>query len=312
MRAPGSWRYSGFAGFENYSAVFNNSPIGSYILNSFKVTIPTVIVAGVAVMVVSAVRAVASRGIESDLWMLAGVVPLIAAGVLLSRRSDRAVVLTPWAVSAGLALAALLGAVGLVLDRDAVRGGLIVAAIAAVGVAWRGRYARVLAWTGIGLAAALALVAVGLGVQPPEAFTAPVALALVVEGARRLHRDPRVRSWPALGIGLVLLVVPSLVFDFAARNELWRVIALGAAALVILLAGVRWRLQAPVLIGGVVLLVHAVAQLWPWITALYESVSGLWWLWLGIAGVLLIVVAATYERRIRELRSAALAIRALR
>jgi multiple sugar transport system permease protein len=34
---------SGFAGVENYSAVFNNSPIGYYILNSFKVTIPTVI-----------------------------------------------------------------------------------------------------------------------------------------------------------------------------------------------------------------------------------------------------------------------------
>jgi len=34
---------SGFAGVENYSAVFANSPIGWYILNSFKVTIPTVI-----------------------------------------------------------------------------------------------------------------------------------------------------------------------------------------------------------------------------------------------------------------------------
>ncbi len=34
---------SGFAGVENYTAVFANSPIGSYILNSFKVTIPTVI-----------------------------------------------------------------------------------------------------------------------------------------------------------------------------------------------------------------------------------------------------------------------------
>ena len=28
---------------ENYTAIFNNSPIGYYILNSFKVTIPTVI-----------------------------------------------------------------------------------------------------------------------------------------------------------------------------------------------------------------------------------------------------------------------------
>ena len=34
---------SGFAGVENYTAVFQNSPIGQYILNSFKVTIPTVI-----------------------------------------------------------------------------------------------------------------------------------------------------------------------------------------------------------------------------------------------------------------------------
>lgn len=34
---------SGFAGIENYTSVFRNSPIGYYILNSFKVTIPTVI-----------------------------------------------------------------------------------------------------------------------------------------------------------------------------------------------------------------------------------------------------------------------------
>jgi len=34
---------SHFAGFENYSAVFNDSPIGQFILNSFKVTIPTMI-----------------------------------------------------------------------------------------------------------------------------------------------------------------------------------------------------------------------------------------------------------------------------
>ena len=34
---------SGFAGVENYTAVFKNSNIGQYILNSFRVTIPTVI-----------------------------------------------------------------------------------------------------------------------------------------------------------------------------------------------------------------------------------------------------------------------------
>ena len=34
---------SGFAGVENYSSVFKNSNIGYYILNSFKVTLPTVV-----------------------------------------------------------------------------------------------------------------------------------------------------------------------------------------------------------------------------------------------------------------------------
>ncbi len=34
---------SAFAGVENYTAVFRDSPIGWYILNSFKVTVPTVI-----------------------------------------------------------------------------------------------------------------------------------------------------------------------------------------------------------------------------------------------------------------------------
>ena len=34
---------SSFAGVENYTAVFRDSPIGLYILNSFKITIPTVI-----------------------------------------------------------------------------------------------------------------------------------------------------------------------------------------------------------------------------------------------------------------------------
>lgn len=32
-----------YIAFENYAAVFNNSPIGQYILNSFEVTIPTVV-----------------------------------------------------------------------------------------------------------------------------------------------------------------------------------------------------------------------------------------------------------------------------
>jgi hypothetical protein len=142
--------------------------------------------------------------------------------------------------------------------------------------------------------------------------TAPIAAVLVLHGAQSLRARPELRSWPALGGGVALLLLPSLLFDFGPDNVLWRVVALGVVALAVLLAGVRFRLQAPVLLGGVALIVHAVAQLWPWIASIYESVSGLWWLWLAIVGALLIVVAATYERRIREVKAVALAIRALR
>ena len=59
-----------------------------------------------------------------------------------------------------------------------------------------------------------------------------------------------------------------------------------------------------------VLLIHAVAQLWPWISTAYVAVP--WWLWLGIGGAVLIFVAATYERRMRQVRSAFTAVTSLR
>ncbi|OUD96681.1 hypothetical protein CMMCAS06_00685 [Clavibacter michiganensis subsp. michiganensis] len=46
-------------------------------------------------------------------------------------------------------------------------------------------------------------------------------------------------------------------------------------ALATLLTGARLRLRAPFLIGAGVLLVHAVAQLWPWIREASTTVP--WW-----------------------------------
>ena len=86
--------------------------------------------------------------------------------------------------------------------------------------------------------------------------------------------------------------------------------SLGRVAIAVLLLGTARRLQAPFVLGATVLLVHALAQLWPWIALLYVSVQ--WWLWLGIGGVLLIVLAARYEQRIQNLKTVALRISALR
>lgn len=114
-----------------------------------------------------------------------------------------------------------------------------------------------------------------------------------------MRRSPELGSWPSLGPGLAVLLIPALIADFT-DPELWRLIALGLVAAAAVVVGAVRRLQAPLMVGGAVLLVHSVAQLWPWITWLYEAVW--WWLWLGVAGVVLVALAATYERQLRLAR----------
>ncbi|BFM25301.1 SCO7613 C-terminal domain-containing membrane protein [Microbacterium sp. che218] len=250
-----------------------------------------------------------------DVWMLVATVPLLGVAVLVVlRRLDVTRTVPTALIIAAPAVAVVLCVLRLsATGEGSLRLVVTLAAVLAVGLCWRASSATLVFWATFGVAAVLAVAAFAIGAADPvETATAPLAIALVVHGIRSLRSRPALRTWPALGPGLVLLLVPSLLFDFTADNALWRAIALGVVALVVLLAGARLRWQAPVLLAGIVLIVHAVAQLWPWISALYVSASGLLWVWIGIAGAVLIFVAATYERRIRELKAVALAIRSLR
>ncbi|MDR6689349.1 hypothetical protein J2X55_000248 [Microbacterium sp. 1154] len=274
---------------------------------------PAIAVASLSLVVAAALRALHELSAALfDVWMLAATLPLVGVAVLVRLRCPD----VPASVPTALAIAAPAVAVALTAARLSATGEgplrlvITLLAILALGLWWSRPIVR---WTAIGLSALLALLGIVLGsADPVEAATVPLAAALLVQGIRALRLRPELRTWPALGVGLALLLIPSLLFDFSGGNALWRILALGVVALAVLLVGARFRGQAPVLLGGIVLILHAVAQLWPWITSLYESASGLWWLWLGIAGVLLIVIAATYERRIREVKAVALAIRALR
>jgi hypothetical protein len=44
-------------------------------------------------------------------------------------------------------------------------------------------------------------------------------------------------------------------------NDLWRIVSLGVVAIIVIVIGSTRRLQAPFVIGAVVLLIHGVAQL---------------------------------------------------
>lgn len=250
-----------------------------------------------------------------DLWVPLVMLPLSVAAVLRRHAKAPPVWLATVSASVALAVFALTTIARIVVtpDEGTIRAAITVAVVAGVGAAWRGVGGRSLAGVGLGLGAVVAVSGAALGVVDPiEAVTVPLAVGALIVGARALRNRETLRSWPALGAPLLLLLVPPLLFDVGGGNALWRIIALGVVALATLLLGVRFRLQAPVLLGGVVLIVHAVAQLWPWIASIYESVSGLWWLWIGVAGAFLVTVAATYERRLREVKAVGLAIRALR
>ena len=145
--------------------------------------------------------------------------------------------------------------------------------------------------------------------DPIEWGTAPIALALLATGFAHLGDTPTARSWRWIGPGFAVLLIPSLVATIEDR-PLWRLVALGVVGVAVIVVGAVKRLQAPFLLGIAVVLTHGIATFAPQIRAVYELAN--WWVWAGIGGVLLIVLAAQYEKRIQDFKSVAMRIGALR
>ncbi|MFI8387303.1 SCO7613 C-terminal domain-containing membrane protein [Streptomyces sp. NPDC085540] len=251
---------------------------------------------------------------------------LVAAGAV----SDLAVVWWALPVLAVPALAATLGprlggvrlpveiaaagagtvAVGL----SAGRAGTLALVLALAGVVCAGAAVRperrVLGWAAGTLFAAATWVRLAeAGVCAPEAYALPVTVPALVVGVLRRRRDPGVSSWTAYGPGLAATLVPSLLAAWGDAGWL-RPLLLGAAALVATLLGARWRLQAPLLLGGAVLAAVAVHELAPYVVQVAGALPR--WVPPALAGVLLLAVGATYERRLRDARRLRVAIGRLR
>ncbi|GAA3741398.1 hypothetical protein GCM10022239_16330 [Leifsonia bigeumensis] len=145
--------------------------------------------------------------------------------------------------------------------------------------------------------------------HPVEVASIPIAVALLVTGFTELGAVPTARSWRWLAPGTAVLLLPSL-FATIDDRPLWRLVGLGVVGIAVIVIAVVRRLQAPFVIGVVVVLIHGIATFLPQLRAAYEFLP--WWLWLGAGGVLLIVLAARYEQRIRNLKSVAMKFAALR
>jgi hypothetical protein len=127
-----------------------------------------------------------------------------------------------------------------------------------------------------------------------EAYTVPAAAAAAGVGMLALSARPRVGSWASLGPALAAGFQPSLYATLVDPVPVRRLL-LGAVAVGIVVVGATRRWQAPVLAGGVVAVVVAgreLALVWQLLDA---------WIPLTVAGLILVGLAATYERRRRDL-----------
>ncbi|MEE6257173.1 SCO7613 C-terminal domain-containing membrane protein [Plantactinospora sonchi] len=129
-----------------------------------------------------------------------------------------------------------------------------------------------------------------------EAYTLPAAVLAVLVGWLAARAWPGLNSWIGYGPGLAAALLPSLVSVLVADGQPERRLLLGAGALVTVLIGARWRLQAPVVLGGVVLAVQALREM----VAVWDRLPR--WIFLAVGGFALISLAITYERRRRDLR----------
>jgi hypothetical protein len=215
------------------------------------------VTAGVLLVVGAQARRDTTEGIALEVTGAVGFV----GGALLAAQSP------VWLAATLTAAVPLLLAASLRGHRSLQYG--VVAALAALGATW--------AWL------------VAADVTVVEAYTLPAAAVALGLGSLA-RRDGPAHSWLTLGPAVVLALAPTLALAIA-RNDDGRAIAVGLAALLIILAGAYRRLQAPIVLGALALLILGVDKLGPTAVRLPR------WLMLAFAGSVLLWVGTTFERR---------------
>ncbi|MGI8809888.1 MAG: SCO7613 C-terminal domain-containing membrane protein [Acidimicrobiales bacterium] len=201
-----------------------------------------------------------------------GVVLEAAGAGALALGAARAGAEEPW-----LAIVLTLAVVWLMVagSRPARRVHLLAGAFVAVTAVW--------AWLAV------------LDVTVVEAYTLPAAVVAIGVGAIARRRMSELSSWPAFGPGLAIGVLPSLALALSTGGAA-RPLAVTAASLVVVLAGARSRLQAPLVLGGGALLVVGLDALWP-VAAQVPR-----WVAIGTVGITLLWLGATAEHRLDQVR----------
>ena len=153
-------------------------------------------------------------------------------------------------------------------------------------------------WIGIGLFVLATWVRLGdLQVTAPEAYTLPLAVGLTGFGLWHLRNNPGSGTAETLLPGLLLGIVPSLLWVLGDPVTL-RALILGTACLVLAIAGAAMRWSAPLVVGASAGAVVVLRELGAYPGDVPK------WVWIAIAGALLMVVGVAWERRLLDIRKA--------
>jgi hypothetical protein len=265
----------------------------------FRVVVTQVTGLGTAALALWAAAVAVGAGDDLALGLGLGALFALTFGIPFLRDAPRPVgaslVLVP--ASALLPIGASdLRAAGVLLLLAATGWSLLAAA------GWR--YAR---WLGAALVSAgtWALLA-DAEVTTVEAYTSVPTVALTFVGLWELREDRARRTLPTLGPALVVALLPSLVVLARDPQALARTLGLLAAAGVLGLAGSRLRWSAPVLAAASTAVVVALTQL----SMVVDVVPR--WVTTALVGILLVYLAATYERQHDRARTTVERLRDLR
>ena len=174
----------------------------------------------------------------------------------------------------------------------------------------RAPFTRIMSWIAIGCAVVAWLVAASMSaLQPLEWATVPIAVALLITGAVTLARSPSARSWPWLSPGVLVLILPSLLASFV-DEPIWRLVGVGVACVAAIVVGALLRLQAPLVLGAGLVLIHGLRTFAPQLVAVYQLTE--WWVWAVVGGAIIFFIGFTFERRKRDFQNTATRIAALR
>ncbi|MFF0646996.1 SCO7613 C-terminal domain-containing membrane protein [Streptomyces tendae] len=227
--------------------------------------------------------------------LLVLVVPALAALIASRSSASRASVPVEVAGAAAMLLALALA----VPDPPMLALVLSLCGVVAAATALRPER-RAVGWAAAALWLAAAWVRLAAWeVGTPEAYTLPVTGPALVVGFLRRRRDTAVSSWTAYGPGLAATLVPGLLAAWDDQHWL-RPLLLGVAALAVTLVGARRRLQAPLVLGAGALALVALHELAPYLTQVVGALPR--WVPPALAGLVLLVLGATYEHRLRDAR----------